>query len=219
MEDELLNEDLVTLDPNSPLKVQTETENKLESTFNKEVIQNKLPKKSKWEIPVDKTKPSFTAERKVLNKKYGELKIVEVCNVMKEFGKEAKILLRYNSGQRDWCGVGPCITECTTMLEEFMNNNDLTWEKLGYTGEFPEEIDDNNTNKEKEAKEEHNEEVTTTKEDTIQVNPIAVEVKPVETIAVETTEVVASTIEPTTVEPNKAEPIPKSNDVPEGEKK
>ena len=98
------------------------------------------PKQGKWDIVVDKSKEFYTANRKVLNRNYGKVYVIEeVCNVQKEVGKEAVFLLRYNSGQRDWCAIEPCLKECGTKVNFFMKDNGLTWEKLGYSGPFPED--------------------------------------------------------------------------------
>jgi hypothetical protein len=81
---------------------------------------------------VDKTKQYYTAEKKVLKKGYGELAIVEVCNHRKEKECEAKFLIRYNSGQRDWCSIGAVLYEVSELAEVYMKDCKLTWETLGY---------------------------------------------------------------------------------------
>lgn len=136
-----MNDDLQTLGTpsgmDSPLKCTTEEIIQEEKPAEKKIDKQKEKgRNTKWEFNVDKNKKYHTVEKKVLVRGYGELEILEVCNLKKEYNKEAFLLIRYNSGQREWCTIEPCLEECPDLVTEYLKENKLTLDKLGYTGSY-----------------------------------------------------------------------------------
>jgi hypothetical protein len=104
-------------------------------------------KTSKWEIPVDKTKEYWTIQKLVLNKDYGEYEYEKICNHKKEFFKPAVFLVLWNSGQREWTAIEHCVVDGPALVIEYMEENNLDYDKLGYDGDLPVLPDDDDDDK------------------------------------------------------------------------
>jgi hypothetical protein len=105
------------------------------------VLSDGKNKNKKLELPPNRTCKYYTAERKSTVKDIEELQIVEICNRKKEQNEEGKLLIRYNSGQRDWCRIEPILCEVPEMVLNYMQQQKLSWDDLQYKGPYPQSDD------------------------------------------------------------------------------
>ena len=133
---QLLNSEIQSVEV-SPMQVQNQNQVQMTDAKRREstevyhcTIENV---RTKWEIKVDKTRTYYTIERKVLVPDYGEdWEILEICNHNKEWGKEAKLLVRWNSGQREWSYISNVMIDDKDKVISYVENNQLNWNTLGY---------------------------------------------------------------------------------------
>lgn len=144
-ESELLNTDIESLLPDTPMKDvltkdgESPNADKIRNVFDEDELAEKKEKAKRkgLEIAPDRTKEFWTVERKRLVKGIKEWEIEEICNHKKEYDKEAMFLIRYNTGQRDWCLIEPCVQECPDLVLKYVTEHLLTWNALGYSGPYP----------------------------------------------------------------------------------
>ena len=74
-----------------------------------------------WEIERDWSAKYFRRSSKNLNKKIRIFKIIELCNLRKQYGFEGELLVRWNNGQRDWSPVSQVYVDNNNAYQVMVN--------------------------------------------------------------------------------------------------
>lgn len=74
-----------------------------------------------WEIERDWSAKYFRRSSKILNKKIRIFKIIELCNLRKQYGFEGELLVRWNNGQRDWSPVSQVYVDNNNAYQVMVN--------------------------------------------------------------------------------------------------
>jgi hypothetical protein len=98
------------------------------------VTNDKKKKENLSNIGPDKTRRYWTAETKIQRKNNKELEIIKVWNYKKVVGKEAKLLVEYNDGRRDWGNIADVLEDVSDLVYQMMDECKISFEMLGYSG-------------------------------------------------------------------------------------